>query len=109
MTYEDSKPLARKLAEQALEKGFDVEAFIILTLLNNEKDDVPDSEVDNKIEYMYSLFLLYVETHDLDILVEFLDTNSRMIDELLHSIKSPQENKIFHNYLENISMIISDS
>ena len=109
MTYEESKPLAKKLAEQALSKGFDVEAFIILTLLNNEKDDVPDSEVDDKIEYMYSLFLSYIETHDTKILAEFLDTNCKMIGELLHSATKLDEISLFNTYANNIETIISNS
>lgn len=103
MTYEESIPLARELAENALRKNFDADAFIILTLLNKESvDDVPDSEVDDKIKYMYNLFLLYVTSHDKDVLDEFLTTNYRMIEELYHSASGTDEKDMFRQYTKNM-------
>jgi hypothetical protein len=103
MTYQESIPIAKSLAEQALSRGFDAEAFIILHMLNNEEsDEAPDSEVDNKIQRMYNLFLLYVTKHDLSVLDEFLDTNYRMIDELYHSTYKQEERELFRQYTKNI-------
>jgi hypothetical protein len=103
MTYEESIPVAKQLAERALERGFDAEAFIILYLLNKENvDDVPDSDVDNKIQYMYDLFISYVTTHDTHTLETFLDTNYRMIDELYHSTVDKDERDLFKRYTNNI-------
>ena len=101
MTYEESKPIAKKLAEQTLARGFDAEAFLILTLLDNE-DEVPESEVDNKIQDMYNLFLLYVTSHDINVLEKFLTTNYRMIDELYHSTHTIEERDLFKQYTKNI-------
>lgn len=103
MTYEESIPVAKTLAQQALDKGFDAEAFIILHLLDKEeKDKVPESEIDDKIQYMYNLFLLYITSHDIDVLQTFLETNYRMIDELYHSTNDVEERELFKQYTKNI-------
>ena len=52
MTFEESIPIAKQLAENQLKKGFDVEAFLILSSLKQfpvTEDEVPESEVDDKI------------------------------------------------------------
>jgi hypothetical protein len=102
MTYTESIPVAKSLAEKALSRGFDVEAFLILTLL---KDDVPNSEVDNKIQDMYNLFLLYVENHSIESLNAFLSVNYKMLEELYHSTYNKEEKELFKEYLTKITML----
>ena len=106
MTYEESIPVAKKLAEQALSKGFDVEAFLILYLTHNfEPEDIPGTEIDDNIQEMYNLFLLYVKNRDLDVLERFLDINYRMIDELFHSTDNTREKNILYNYINKIESL----
>lgn len=110
MTYEESIPIAKELSERALSKGFDVEAFIILSLLNSKnmiKDDVPDSYIDNEILHMYELFLSYINTHDTDTLSEFLHINAQMIDELYHSVYKPEDKNLFISYFNNMQTVSS--
>lgn len=64
MTFEESIPIAKQLAENQLKKGFDVEAFLILSSLKQfyvTEDEVPESEVDDKIKVLYTLFIQYIK------------------------------------------------
>ena len=63
MTFEESIPIAKELAENQLKKGFDVEAFLILAeinKINQEYDLVPESNVDETIMDIQGLFPLLV-------------------------------------------------
>ena len=106
MTFEDSIPVAKQLAENQLAKSFDVQAFLILSNIKlMTRQDIIGTEVDDKIEYMYSLFTMYIETHNTEILREFLDTNYKMLSELFHIISTQSEKEIFNNYINSISNI----
>ena len=62
MTFNESIPIAKELAENELAKHFDVDAFIILALVDKMNIDlVPDSNVDEAITDIQDLFINYMK------------------------------------------------
>lgn len=58
MTFQESIPVAKELAENELKKHFDVDAFLILALVDKMNIDlVPESNVDetNAFRTVYDL------------------------------------------------------
>lgn len=107
MTYEESIPLAKQLATNSLAKGFDVEAFIILTLLNKEQpvDIVPESKVDEKIQDIMNCFTRYFYNRSTDNLDNLLSTIHKMLSELYHTVETEQERQLFRQHLQTLSNI----
>lgn len=105
MTFEESIPIAKELAENELKKHFDVDAFIILSLIDKAKVDlVPESNVDETIMDIQGLFVNYMHnrnSHNLEIL---LSTIKKMLSELYNSCTEP-EKEIFKKHLYNLSNI----
>ena len=61
MTFQESIPVAKKLAENELKKHFDVDAFLILALVDKMNIDlVPESNVDETITDIQGLFVSYM-------------------------------------------------
>ena len=107
MTYEESIPVAKRLATNSLAKGFDVQAFIILTLLNKEEpvDLVPQSNVDERIQDIMNCFVKYFYNKNVDNLDSLLSTVHKMLSELYHTAESEQERELFRQHLQALSSI----
>ena len=103
MTFKESIPLAKELAENQLKKGFDVEAFLILCELNklDNLDLVPDSNVDEMITDIGSFFLQYSKNKT----SQNLNTVVKMLGELYYTCDSTEEKELFRslpNKLANV-------
>lgn len=105
MTFEESIPIARELAENELRKHFDVDAFIILSLIDREKVDlVPESNVDETITDIQSLFVQYMNNRTIENLEILLSTIRKMLSELYMSC-SETERSIFEQHLDSLTNI----
>ena len=61
MTFQESIPIAKELAENELKKHFDTDAFLILALVDKMNIDlVPESNVDETITDIQGLFVSYM-------------------------------------------------
>lgn len=108
MTFEESIPIAKQLAENQLKKGFDVEAFLILSSLKQfsvTEDEVPESEVDDKIKVLYTLFIQYIKNRNIDNLRCMLSTLSKIIKELYHTCECEEELTEFKSFLTKFQTI----
>lgn len=105
MTFEESIPIAKELAENELRKHFDADAFIILALINKAKVDlVPESNVDETITDIQSLFVQYMHNRTIDNLEILLSTIRKMLSELYMSC-SETERSIFEKHLNSLTNI----
>ena len=67
MTFQESIPVAKELAENELKKHFDVDAFLILALVDKMNIDlVPESNVDETITDIQDLFVSYIRNRTKD-------------------------------------------
>lgn len=106
MTYEESIPVAKQLAEKAMAKGFDVEAFLVLSEIKRlEQNNFPDTEVDDYLININQLFSQYYENHSDQNLAILLNTIRRMLSELYYFIE-PQQKEIFLEHLQDIQNIV---
>lgn len=105
MTFNESIPIARQLAENELSKHFDVDAFIILALLDKmDVDLVPESNVDETITDIQGLFVQYMNNRTVANLELLLSTIRRMLSELYNTCDDT-EKELFRKHLCNISNI----
>ena len=105
MTFNESIPIARELAENELKKHFDVDAFIILALVDNMNIDlVPDSNVDEAIIDIQGLFVSYMRNRTKDSLEILLSTIRKMLSELYMTCDL-DEKEIFKKHLETLQNI----
>lgn len=105
MTFNESIPIAKELAENELKRHFDADAFIILALLNNMKIDlVPESTVDETITDIQSLFINYMRNRSINNLEILLSTIHKMLSELYHTC-SEQEKEVFIKHFSNLDSI----
>lgn len=107
MTFKESVPIAKKLAENELKKHFDAEAFIILALLDKldvSVDLVPESTIDESIENIQDLFVEYMHHRNLDNLEILLSTIRKMFSELYMSCDT-EEKEVFKKHLTTLQNI----
>lgn len=105
MTFNESIPIARQLAENELSRHFDVDAFIILALLDKmDVDLVPESTVDETITDIQGLFVQYMNNRTVANLELLLSTIRRMLSELYNTCDDT-EKELFRKHLCNISNI----
>ena len=106
MTFLESIPIARELAENELKKHFDADAFIILALIDKMNIDlVPDSNVDETITDIQSLFVNYMHNRSISNLEALMSTIRKMLSELYHTC-STEEKEVFTKYLSNLENIV---
>lgn len=106
MTFNESIPIAKELAENELKKHFDVDAFIILALVDKMNIDlVPDSNVDEVITDIQDLFINYMKNRSITNLEALMSTIRKMLSELYHTC-STEEKEIFTKYLSNLEDIV---
>ena len=105
MTFQESIPVAKELAENELKKHFDVDAFLILALVDKMNIDlVPESDVDETIIDIQSLFVSYMRNRTKDSLEILLSTIRKMLSELYVTCNS-DEKEIFKKHLETLQNI----
>ena len=109
MTFEESIPVAKQLAENQLKKGFDVEALLILAEINkmDNIDLVPDSEVDEMITDIGRLFITYAQNKNASNLDIMLNSVIKMLGELYYSCTSPQEKELFNTLPAKLRQVFS--
>ncbi len=105
MTFQESIPIAKELAENELKKHFDVDAFILLALIDKMNIDlVPESNVDETITDIQSLFVSYMRNRTKENLEILLSTIRKMLSELYMSCNL-EEKEIFKKHLESLQNI----
>lgn len=105
MTFQESIPIAKELAENELKKHFDVDAFLILALVDKMNIDlVPESNVDETITDIQGLFVSYMRNRTKENLELLLSTIRKMLSELYMTCNS-NEKEIFKKHLETLQNI----
>ena len=105
MTFKESIPIAKELAENELRKHFDADAFIILALVDKMNIDVvPESNVDETIIDIQDLFVEYMRHRNLDNLEVLLSTIRKMISELYMSCDT-EEKEVFKKHITTLQNI----
>ena len=105
MTFQESIPIAKELAENELKKHFDVDAFILLALIDKMNIDlVPESTVDETITDIQGLFVSYMHNRTADNLEILLSTIRKMLSELYMTCNY-DEKEIFKKHLETLQNI----
>ena len=105
MTFQESIPIAKELAENELKKHFDVDAFIILALVDKMNIDlVPESNVDETITDIQGLFVSYMRNRTKENLEILLSTIRKMLSELYMTCNS-DEKEIFKKHLVTLQNI----
>ena len=105
MTFQESIPIAKELAENELKKHFDKDAFLILALVDKMNIDlVPESDVDETIIDIQDLFVKYMRHRNLDNLEVLLSTIRKMLSELYMSCDT-EEKALFKKHLETLQNI----
>ena len=106
MTYEESIPIAEQLAEKALAKGFDVEAFLVLSEIKRFKTDVvPESNVDEHISDIGKIFVDYYYNPSEIALQKLSESFIKTISEIYHTISNPEQKKLFKDQISRINSI----
>lgn len=105
MTFQESIPVAKELAENELKKHFDVDAFILLALIDKMNIDlVPESNVDETITDIQGLFVSYMRNRTKENLEILLSTIRKMLSELYMTCNL-EEKEIFKKHLETLQNI----
>lgn len=105
MTFQESIPIAKELAENELKKHFDVDAFLILALVDKMSIDlVPESNVDETIIDIQGLFVSYMRNRTKENLEILLSTIRKMLSELYMTCDL-EEKEIFKKHLETLQNI----
>ena len=105
MTFQESIPIAKELAENELKKHFDVDAFILLALIDKMNIDlVPESNVDETITDIQGLFVSYMRDRTKENLEILLSTIRKMLSELYMTCDL-DEKEIFKKHLETLQNI----
>lgn len=105
MTFQESVPMAKELAENELKRHFDVDAFIIMALITGMNFDlVPESNVDETIEDIQGLFVAYMRNRTTENLEKLLTTIRKMLSELYMTC-DPAEREIFQKHLITLQNI----
>jgi hypothetical protein len=105
MTFQESIPVAKELAENELKRHFDVDAFLILALVDKmDIDLVPESNVDETIIDIQSLFVSYMRNRTKENLEILLSTIRKMLSELYMTCNL-DEKEIFKKHLETLQNI----
>lgn len=105
MTFQESIPVAKELAENELKKHFDVDAFLILALVDKMNIDlVPESNVDETIVDIQGLFVSYMRNRTKENLEILLSTVRKMLSELYMTCDL-EEKEIFKKHLETLQNI----
>lgn len=122
MNFIEINKKAKEAALRSLEKGFDWQAFLVLShALENEErigqpvDVVPESKVDEGIQYLLGLFVDYInakkagKTMDEQAvtaaLEKLLSQNVKILKEIRLSCECKGEKEVFNRYMEDIKKL----
>lgn len=109
MTFKESIPVAKQLAENQLSRGFDVEAFLVLCAISNmptvSEDFVPESNIDEGIQHLLNCFIDYYTNRNKDTLKIMLDNLKQIISELYHTCISESEIEEFKTFIESLNNV----
>ena len=109
MTFKESIPVAKQLAENQLSRGFDVEAFLVLCAISNmpsiSEDFVPESNIDEGIQHLLNCFIDYYTNRNKDTLKKMLDNLKQIISELYNTCISESELEEFKTFIESLNNI----
>lgn len=107
MTYEESIPVAKELAERTLQKGFDVEAFLVLSEINRLTyiDKVPGTEIDEGIDKLAKIFVSYYNEKTVNSEKTLLNALHQIISELYHTCENTEQKTVFIEFLNGIHNI----
>ena len=107
MTFQESIPIAKELAENELKKHFAADAFIILALIDKMNVDlVPESNVDETITDIQGLFINYMHNRSISNLEALMSTIRKMLSELYHTCTT-EEKEGCTKHLSNLESIIN--
>lgn len=124
MTFVELNKKAKEVAEKNLERGFDWQAFLVLSMaiMNEERfgnlvDLVPDSTVDEGIQYLLKLFSDYInakksyaakagsEQAVKDALEKWMAQNVKILKEIRLSFDSQGEKECFKKYIDELKKL----
>lgn len=109
-----------KLAEQSLKKGrVDAEAYIVKVLSEmvmrkknlseteavSNNDRVPESLIDEQIDTMQDMFIVYMHDKSIDNLEKFLSQSKRILSEVFHDCDTLEKRKLCKDIFAEISKI----
>lgn len=101
MTYEQSIPIAKKLAEKQLEKGFDVEAFLILSEISRI-DAIPESNIDNQISDIGKIFIEYYYNPSTESLDNLCNSFISTISEIYNTIDTLDQKSLLKAKIQSL-------
>lgn len=81
--------------------------YIVRDKLGEKVDLVPESDIDEQISDIQSLFITYMRDRNITNLNNMLDSTYKMISELYHTCSDPNERNIFHKFIDSLSSINS--
>lgn len=101
MTFAQSIPMAKQLAEKQLEKGFDVEAFLILCEIN-KMDAIPESNVDEHISDIGQMFIEYYYNPSTEALEKLCNSFILTISEVYNTIYNIEDKNLLKTKIQSL-------
>lgn len=106
MTFAESIPIAKKLAENQLKKGFDVEAFLILCEIN-KMDAIPESNIDEHISDIGQMFIDYYYNPSTEALEKLCNSFILTISEIYNTIYNPDDKTLLKTKIQSLIGILN--
>ena len=101
MNISQSVPIAKQLAEKQLEKGCDVEAFIILCEIN-KLDAIPDSNIDEHISDIGQMFIDYYYNPSTEALEKLCNSFILTVSEIYNTIYSVEDKTLLKTKIQSL-------
>lgn len=112
MTNIELHEQAHNLAEMTLSDGFDIDAYILKVISENElaKHDIqpdlaPESGVDECINDLLQVFLNYYKNGGIQPLEKMMQLLKSIISETYHSAENIEERQLVADYIKKIGEI----
>lgn len=105
MTFAESISVAKRLAENQLKKGFDVEAFLILCEINR-MDAIPESNVDEHISDIGKMFVEYYYNPNTEALEKLCNSFILTISEIYNTIYSEEDKNLLKTKIQGLISIL---
>lgn len=104
-----------ELAEQSLKRNHvDAEAYLVKVVSEmvmsrtesvSTNDRVPESQIDEQIDTMQDMFVVYMENKTIDNLEEFLLQSKRILSEVYHDCDTLEKRKMCREIFDSIPNI----
>lgn len=101
MTFSQSIPIAKQMAENALQKGFDFEAFVVLCEIS-KMDAIPESSIDNAISDIGQIFVEYYFNPTSDSLAQLMDSFANVLTEIYNTIDNDKDKAMVRDKIRNL-------